>query len=44
VKFPKACKFFEFKSQHMPSITVFQSTGSECIAFEEKKVKEEKFK
>jgi len=26
----------------MPSITVFQSTGSDCIAFEEKKGKEEK--
>ena len=38
-KFPKACKFFEFKSRGMPSITVFQSTGSNCIAFEEKEGK-----
>jgi hypothetical protein len=33
VKFPKACKAFGFKTANMPSVTVFQSTGSECIAF-----------
>ena len=38
-KFPKACKFFNFTSVNMPSVTVFQSTGKECIAFEKKEGK-----
>jgi hypothetical protein len=32
-KFPKACKAFGFKTAGMPSVTVFQSTGSDCMAF-----------
>jgi len=35
-KFPKACKFFGFKSAGMPSVSVFQSIGSDCGAFEKK--------
>ena len=35
-KFPKACRFFGFKSAGMPSATVFNSTGGECVAFEKK--------
>ena len=38
-KFPKACKLFGFKSAGLPSITVFQSTGKDCIAFKKKEVK-----
>ena len=41
-KFPKACKFFGFKSAGMPSVTVFQSAGSDCSAFKKKEGKEEK--
>jgi hypothetical protein len=37
-KFPKTCKFFGFKTNKMPSFSVRQSTGSECIAFKEKTV------
>ena len=35
-KLPKACKLFGFKSAHLPSTTVYQSTGSECMGFEKK--------
>jgi len=35
-RFPRACRFFGFKTQDMPSTTVYQSSGSQCIAFEEK--------
>ena len=41
-KFPKACKIFGFKSADMPSVTVFQSTGSDCNAFNKKEHKEKK--
>ena len=41
-KFQKACKFFGFKSAGMPSVTVFQSTGSDCVAFRKKEAKDEK--
>ena len=41
-KFPKACKFFGFKSANMPSATVFQSTGDDCAAFVKKEAKEGK--
>ncbi|MCL2698850.1 MAG: uracil-DNA glycosylase [Defluviitaleaceae bacterium] len=35
-KNPKGCDFFGFKSSKMPSLTVFQSAGEECAAFEPK--------
>lgn len=38
-KFPKSCRFFGFKTADMPSVTVFQSAGKECIAFERKEEK-----
>ena len=38
-KAPKACNFFGFKSVNMPSATVYESTGKNCIAFETKKGK-----
>jgi hypothetical protein len=47
-KFPKACKAYGFKTAGMPSVTVFQSTGSDCIAFsikqriEERQIKNQK--
>jgi len=40
-KFPRACKFFGFKSADMPSVSVFQATGSDCGAFKKKEGKEE---
>ena len=41
MKFPKACKAYGFKTAGMPSVTVFQSTGSDCIAFAIKERREE---
>jgi len=41
-KTPKGCKFFGFKSENMPSATVYESTGKNCIAFEQKEVKPKK--
>lgn len=35
-KHPKACSFYEFKSSELPSLTVFKSTGTHCMAFERK--------
>ena len=35
-KYPKACKVFGFKSANMPSVTVYESTGAQCLAFKEK--------
>jgi hypothetical protein len=36
-KHPRGCKFFGFKSQKLPSITVYESTGQVCEAFLPKK-------
>jgi len=30
---PYGCKAYGFKSQHIPSIVVFQSSGSDCSLF-----------
>lgn len=35
-RFPKGCKAFNFKSQAMPSLTVFSSSGKQCMNFEVK--------
>ena len=35
-QFPKACKLFGFKSAKLPSVDVFESTGSVCLGFEKK--------
>jgi hypothetical protein len=35
-RFPKGCKAFGFKSQTMPSLTVFTSSGKHCMNFEAK--------
>ena len=37
--FPRACKFHGFKSKYMPSISVFQSSGTECMGFVKKEIK-----
>ena len=36
-KFPRACKFFGFKSAKMPSEAVYESSGEQCNSFVEKK-------
>jgi hypothetical protein len=35
-KYPKGCKFFGFKTDKLPSVTVYESTGQACGAFEQK--------
>ncbi|MCL2108561.1 MAG: uracil-DNA glycosylase [Oscillospiraceae bacterium] len=35
-KYPKACNLFEFKSEKLPSLVIFHSTGTPCTGFEEK--------
>ena len=35
-KQPHGCKAYGFKSPQIPSLTVFQSSGSECTMFKEK--------
>lgn len=35
-KFPRGCKFFNFKSKQMPSIEVLRSSASACLKFESK--------
>lgn len=34
--FPNGCKIYKFKSKYLPSLLVFQSTGSLCSCFEPK--------
>lgn len=36
---PKACKLYGFKSACMPSITVYKSSGMECMGFVKKELK-----
>ena len=36
--FPRGCKAMGFKSKEMPSDVVFQSSGMECMRFEEKEI------
>lgn len=33
---PRGCKLYQFKSSLMPYILVKQSTGKDCLSFEEK--------
>lgn len=33
---PRGCKLYHFKSATMPSVLVKQSTGHDCLSFEEK--------
>lgn len=35
-RFPKGCKAFGFKTQNLPSLTVFTSSGKPCMNFEVK--------
>lgn len=35
-RFPKGCKAMGFKSREMPHLVVFQSSGKECMYYEEK--------
>ncbi|MFA7353013.1 MAG: uracil-DNA glycosylase [Sulfurimonadaceae bacterium] len=35
---PHGCRAYGFKSQQIPSIVVFQSSGSDCTMFKEKVV------
>jgi len=35
-QFPRACKFFGFKSASVPSDVVYKSTGEYCNSFKEK--------
>lgn len=41
-KFPRACKFFGFKSSNMPSVTVYKSSGSPCTNFIRKEITKDK--
>ena len=36
--FPRGCKAMGFKSKEMPSDVVYQSSGMECMRFEEKEI------
>nr|WP_026021815.1 hypothetical protein [Bacillus timonensis] len=38
-KFPRGCRAFNFKTQAIPSITVFKSSGTDCMKFEEKQMR-----
>ncbi|MCL1828636.1 MAG: uracil-DNA glycosylase [Oscillospiraceae bacterium] len=31
--FPRACKFYGFKSRSLPSVEVFNSSGADCMGF-----------
>lgn len=35
-RLPRGCRLFGFKTQLMPSLLVFQSTGAPCDAFVDK--------
>lgn len=35
---PHGCKAYGFKSQQIPSIVVFQSSGTDCSLFKEKNI------
>lgn len=35
-KQPHGCKAYGFKSDYIPSLVVFQSSGTECTMFKEK--------
>nr|WP_250886510.1 uracil-DNA glycosylase [Bacillus sp. SM2101] len=36
-KFPRGCKAFNFKTDIIPSLRVFQSSGKSCMKFQEKR-------
>ena len=36
--FPRGCKAMGFKSKEMPADVVYQSSGMECMRFEEKEI------
>jgi hypothetical protein len=36
--FPRGCKAMGFKSKEMPADVVYQSSGMECLRFEEKEI------
>lgn len=36
--FPRGCRAMGFKLKEMPSDVVFQSSGMECLRFEEKEI------
>jgi hypothetical protein len=35
-KFPRACKIFGFKTSSLPSVSVYETTGEVCLAYEKK--------
>ncbi|WP_078378556.1 hypothetical protein [Sutcliffiella halmapala] len=35
-KYPKGCRAFGFKTSQLPSLAVFQSSGSICMKFSQK--------
>jgi len=37
-KRPYGCRVHGFKGPHLPSLTVFQSSGIQCQLFEEKRI------
>lgn len=36
-RFPNGCKLFNIKTKYMPSALVYQSTGQNCVQYEEKR-------
>jgi hypothetical protein len=34
---PRACRLYGFKTAGIPSVTVYNSTGEQCMGFREKK-------
>lgn len=43
-KFPKGCRAFGFKTNQLPSLEVFRSSGSPCLKFDPKVVEQIKTK
>jgi len=39
---PRGCKLYGFKTQNIPAIVVKKQTGSECLGFELRQIKNKK--
>jgi|HigsolmetaAR203D_1030402.scaffolds.fasta_scaffold00446_2 hypothetical protein len=35
-RFPRGCRFFNFKTRELPSVTVQRASGMPCLEFSEK--------
>jgi len=39
-QFPRGCKAMGFKAKEFPSVTVYKTSGFECLRFEERRVRD----